>query len=143
MQRLIKSHGEHVVISGAAGDEMLAGCAGYYQILYLRHLLNAGFFSEFIHELRANTEVNTLRSLRSLTLDLFLNNKSKSNISSRLRGQYALLKDILSRSLFASALQIPKISEERSFHGITIANMTYHLMNYWLRSGGNLLMQFL
>ena len=136
MQQLIKSRGAHVVISGAAGDEMLAGYAGYYLVPYLRHLLNAGSLSEFIHELRANTEVNTLRSLRSLTLDLFLNDKSKTNILLRKSGQYALLKDILSPSLFASALQISNLSEERSFHGMTTANMSNRLMNYWLRSGG-------
>ncbi|MDD5112655.1 MAG: asparagine synthase (glutamine-hydrolyzing) [Methylobacter sp.] len=135
MQRLIKADGAHVVISGAAGDEMLAGYAGDYQGPFLRHLLASGNVMGFASELFANTEINPMPAIKGMAFDLFLSQEQRVQMGMRRTGEYGLLNKILSPAVFAAKLNNPSTNAENSFHGRTIANMTHRLMNYWLRSG--------
>lgn len=135
MQRIIKNDGAHVVITGAAGDEMLAGYAGDYQGPYLRHLLCTGNLSSFASELFSNTEVSPAQSLKGIVFDIFMSQEQRTLMGMRRVGEFALLKSILSPTVFSAKLNNPSAPAENSFHGRTVANMTNRLMNYWLRSG--------
>lgn len=135
MQRIIKNDGAHVVISGAAGDEMLAGYAVDYQGPYLRHLLSTGNLSGFTTELFSNTEVSPMRSLKGIAFDIFLSQEQRTLMGMRRTGEFSILKNILSPSVFSAKLNNPSMQAENSFHGRTTANMSHRLMNYWLRSG--------
>lgn len=135
MQRIIKESGSHVVISGAAGDEMLAGYPGVYQAPYLRHLLSEGSISSFFHEIYASTDVKPHKAIRKLILDFLLNEERQELLRMYTAGELTLLKSILSKNVFGEKLLKPSTSMEMTFHGRTIANMTYRMMNYWLRSG--------
>lgn len=135
MQRLIKADGAHVVISGAAGDEMLAGYAGDYQGPFLRYLLASGNVLGVASELFANTEINPMQAIKGMAFDLFLSQEQRAQMGMRRTGEYRLLNKILSPAVFAAKLNNPSTHTENSFHGRTVANMTHRLMNYWLRSG--------
>jgi asparagine synthase (glutamine-hydrolysing) len=135
LRRLLKQHGAHVVITGAAGDEMLAGYAGEYFPPLLRHLLAHFEFRDFIHELRSNTEISSSRALAHLLADQLLSDKTRSGLLKWRSGEASLLKRVLAPEILAAPTHQIGRSDEQSFHGRTVANMTYRLMNYWLRSG--------
>lgn len=135
LRRQIKADGAHVVITGAAGDEMLAGYAGDYQGPYLRHLLREGNFSGFMSEMFSNTEVKPTHAIKGLLGDLFWSQEQRALAGMRRVGEFQLLQKILTPAVFAATLNNPSSPGENSFHGRTRANMSHRLMNYWLRSG--------
>lgn len=135
MRRQLKSDGAHVVITGAAGDEMLAGYAGDYQGPYLRHLLGSANVTGFFSELLANTEVKPMHAMKGLVADLFWSQEQRALAGKRRLGELQLLSQVLAPAVFAATLNNPSTRAENSFHGRTLANMTHRLMNYWLRSG--------
>lgn len=135
MQRLMKQHGAHVVISGAAGDEMLAGYAGDYLSPYLRHLLGRGELNYFWKAINDNTEISPIQSIKSLLLDTIWSQEQRALMGKKKIGEYALLQAVLSPILFSTPIKGQSTHTENSFHGRTIANMSHRLMNYWLRSG--------
>lgn len=135
LRRQIKADGAHVVITGAAGDEMLAGYAGDYQGPYLRHLLGSTNVSGFLSELFANTEVKPVHAIKGLLVDLFWSQEQRALAGKRRLGELHLLNKILAPAVFSTSLNNPSTHAEGSFHGRTLANMTHRLMNYWLRSG--------
>jgi asparagine synthase (glutamine-hydrolysing) len=135
LRRQIKADGAHVVITGAAGDEMLAGYAGDYQGPYLRHLLGSANVSGFLSELLANTEVKPMHAIKGLIVDMFWSQEQRALAGKRRLGELQLLTKILAPAIFSATLNNPSTPGENSFHGRTAANMTHRLMNYWLRSG--------
>jgi asparagine synthase (glutamine-hydrolysing) len=135
LRREMKADGAHVVITGAAGDEMLAGYPADYQIPYLRHLLGSANISGFVTELFANTEVNPRQAIKSLMIDMLLSQEQRALAGKRRSGELRMLNSILAPAVFNSPLNNPSTRAENSFHGRTLANMTHRLMNYWLRSG--------
>ena len=135
MQRLIKQHGAHVVITGAAGDEMLAGYAGDYTGPFLRHLLGKGDLAGFWHALNANTEITPLQSLKGLLWDALWSQEQRAIMGKRKMGEYGLLQSVLTPGVLAAPIKGMSDAAENSFHGRTVANMTHRLMNYWMRSG--------
>lgn len=136
MQGIIKTHGAHVVISGAAGDEMLAGYPGDYLGPYLRHLIGRGDAKNFWTALSDSTEMTRTQSIKSLVWDLMWSQEQRALIGKFRTGEYQLLRAMLEPSLFSAIVQGKSTSEENSFHGRSMANMSHRLMNYWLRSGG-------
>lgn len=135
MQRLIKQHGAHVVISGAAGDEMLAGYAADYTGPFLRHLLSRGDVAGFYHALVSSTEISPRTTLKGLAVDLFLSQEQRALMGKRRIGEYALLQKVLVADCLSAPIRGMSHATENTFHGRTLANMTHRLMNYWLRSG--------
>jgi asparagine synthase (glutamine-hydrolysing) len=134
LRRLMKQDGADVVITGAAADEMLAGYAGDYISPYLRYLLRQHTYRQFFRELKSNTEVPSALSMIKLTLDMFLSENARGQVSKWRSGELQLLKQVVPKGM----LTLPSIlgaSNEDSFHERTVANMTYRRMNYWLRSG--------
>jgi asparagine synthase (glutamine-hydrolysing) len=135
MQRLIKEHGAHVVISGAAGDEMLAGYPGDYLGPYLRYLLRKGNLRQFGTELIASTEISPMQSMKGLLWDALWSEEQRALLGKRRTGEHALLQSLLEPALLTAPIKRRSTPGENSFHGRTVANMTHRLMNYWLRSG--------
>lgn len=135
LRRLMKMDGAHVVITGAAGDEMLAGYAGDYLGPFLRHLLATGQSRRFFTEISDNSEIPINKSLKGLLADIVLSEENRMLKGKARTGELRLLEKVLSPSVFSAQLRRPSISSEKSFHGRTLANMTHRLMNYWLRSG--------
>lgn len=135
MQRLIKERGAHVVISGAAGDEMLAGYAGDYMGPYLRHLLGKGDIAHFWQALHASTEISPVQSIKGMLWDVLWSQEQRAMMGKRRLGEYALLQAVLAPGVLTTQIKGLSTAAENSFHGRTVANMTHRLMNYWLRSG--------
>lgn len=135
LRRLMKADGAHVVITGAAGDEMLAGYAGDYLGPFLRHLLASGQLHRFFAEINQNSEIPVGRSLKGLLADSFMTEESRALRGMARTGELNLLKKVLAADVFAAPLRCPSRPDEKSLHGRTLANMTHRLMNYWLRSG--------
>lgn len=136
LRTLLKQNGAHVVITGAAGDEMLAGYSGDYMPPFLRHLLKHGEWNLFVQELKTNTELTPFRGLKGLLLDSILSEENRARISRWRSGEWELLAQVLPREIMANPSHRPSTPNEKTFHGRTLANMTYRAMNYWLRSGG-------
>jgi len=134
LRKLLKHEGVHVVITGAAGDEMLAGYASEYSVPFMRHLLNQLEFKRFFQEIKSNTEITPNQILMGITKDLFLPEGVRTRLSRWRSGELHLLTQVLSKELMRIPTRILSDLDEKSFHGRTIANMTYRLMNYWLRS---------
>ncbi len=135
LRRVFKESGIDVVITGAAGDEMLAGYAGDYLGPYLRHLLMKGKLKEFSHEIYANSEIPLFRGLVGLILDKILPEKQRALFGSWRRGEYRLLAKVLLPGVLDAPLPLLSEMAGNSFHDRTVNNMTHRRMNYWLRSG--------
>jgi asparagine synthase (glutamine-hydrolysing) len=135
LRRLMKQNGADVVISGAAADEMLAGYAGDYISPYLRHLLIQHDFRRFSRELKLNTEIPSSLSMMKLTLDLFLSENARGQLSKWHSGELQLVQQVMPKGKPTASSIVASGDDESSFHGRTVANMTYRRMNYWLRSG--------
>lgn len=135
LRRLMKADGAHVVITGAAGDEMLAGYAGDYLGPFLRHLMSTGQIKEFVSEIRHNSEIPTMQSLKGLLADALMSDAQRALRGMARTGEFDLLKKTLSAEVLTAPLRYPENPLVKSFHGRTLANMTHRLMNYWLRSG--------
>ena len=135
IRRLFKDNGQHVVITGSAGDEMLAGYAGDYLGPLLRNLLKRGRIATFASELVSNTEIPIKQCLAGLVFDALLSDEQKCLLGKWRRGELRLLKRALPAAVMRTPLRMPSQTHESSFHGRTIANMSHRRMNYWLRSG--------
>lgn len=135
MQRLIKQHGADVVISGAAGDELLAGYASDYTGPYLRYLLGEGKWGGVWQALQSNTEISAVQSVKGLILDALWGQESRILMGKRRNGEYSLLQTVLAPEILSTPIKGLSAPQEDSFHGRTVANMSNRLMNYWLRSG--------
>lgn len=135
LRRLMKQDGADVVISGAAADEMLAGYAGDYISPYLRHLLMQHEYRRFFHELKLNTEIPSKLSMMKLTLDLFLSENACGQLRKWHSGELKLVQQVMPKGTATLSSSVASGDDENSFHGRTVANMTYRRMNYWLRSG--------
>jgi asparagine synthase (glutamine-hydrolysing) len=131
----MKNEGAHVVISGAAGDEMLGGYADDYFIPFLRHLLGKAEIALFFKEITCNNEISTTVALRRLIIREFLSIENNQRLVKNRSGESRLLNQVLAPNIRHAKKIIPNLYDEKSFHGITLANMSYRLMNYWLRSG--------
>ena len=134
MHQEFKSRGSNVVVSGAAGDELLAGYASEYLGPFLKYLLSSSKYSLCLDELLSNSEFSSLQSLKALILSYFTpyDHPSQSNpgykISSVL---YKVLNhDFVKATKNAFCLKIPG-----DFNEIFKYNIGPNLMNYWLRSG--------
>lgn len=136
LRRKMKADGAHVVITGSAGDELLAGYADDYLVPYFRHLLGRNDWRGFLAELRANTEVSPVRNLRGLLRSYLLSEDAGRRLGMRRSGESELLGRILSPAIMGGESRLPGRSEEKNFHGMMLANLSYRKMNYWLRSGG-------
>lgn len=135
LRRKMKADGAHVVITGSAGDEMLAGYAGDYLLPYLRHLAGRGNWARFKRELVTNTELPPLRIIRNLIGGTLLSEEAGRRLAMWRRGESRMLKDIVPRAYANANIVHLDASSERTFHGMMLANLTYRKMNYWLRSG--------
>lgn len=135
LRRLLKQDGAHVVITGAAGDEMLGGYPGDYMPPYLAHLLRHGKLGLFFRELNANTELSRTRSLRGLAAGEILSEEARTRLGKWYSGESGLLARVIPKEVLATPSRRPSQHQENTFHGRTLANMTYRAMNYWLRSG--------
>ena len=135
MQRIIKEHGAHVVISGAGGDEVLAGYANDYLPPYLIHLLVKGDLNKFLTAINSSTELAPMKSILLMSANLLIGEEQRNIIRKKFTGEYGLLKKILSGNLMDLNIQGATYSRNISFHSQSISNMTTRLMNYWLRSG--------
>lgn len=135
LRRMMKADGAHVVITGAAGDEMLAGYAGDYLGPFLRHLLATGQLRRFYSEISQNSEITAGQSLKGLLADLFLTEENRALRGMARTGELGLLEKVLPENVFSVPLRCPSAPVGKTFHGRTMANMTHRLMNYWLRSG--------
>lgn len=135
LRRMIKEEGAHVVITGSAGDEMLAGYPHDYLTPYLRYLLGKPDWGRFYKEITMNTEISASRSLRGLITREVFSEESSLRLAQWRRGEMQLLQKVLSPSVSKARSRLPSKAEEKTFHGLTLANMTYRRMNYWLRSG--------
>ncbi len=135
LRRMLKKDGIDVVITGAAGDEMLAGYAADYLGPYLRHLLAKGEIRKCARELVSNCEVPMHKGLVGLMLDMVLSEERRSIFGKWRTGEYQLLTKVLSTCVIDAPLRLPSQMAGASFHGRTLNNMTHRLMNYWLRSG--------
>lgn len=135
LRRLLKQDGAHVVITGAAADELLAGYPGDYMPPYLRHLLRHGELSRFFRELNANTELSPVHNLMGLALHSIIPEEARVRLTKWRSGELELLARVLPGDVMATPSRRPSRPWEKTFHGRTLANMTYRTMNYWLRSG--------
>jgi len=136
MQRLIKDCGAHVVISGAAGDEMLGGYAIDYMAPYLRHLLGTGDISGMLNTIKNSTEFTPFQAIKGLLLDTLISPEQRTIWGKRKTGENGILRKILDQSIWNECENISFLNNnENNFHSRTMANMTHRLMNYWLRSG--------
>lgn len=134
LRRMIKADGADVVITGAAGDEVLAGYSHDYLIPYLRYLLGKPDWGRFYNEISMNTEISMSRSLRGLIIREFLSEESYLRLAQWARGEMRLLHEVLAPVVSKVQSRLLSKSDEKTFHGVTLANMTYRKMNYWLRS---------
>jgi asparagine synthase (glutamine-hydrolysing) len=73
--------------------------------------------------------------LRRLIIREFLSIENNQRLVKNRSGESRLLNQVLAPNIRHAKKIIPNLYDEKSFHGITLANMSYRLMNYWLRSG--------
>lgn len=135
MQSLIKAHGSHAVISGAAGDEMLAGYSHDYVGGFLRHLIGKCDFVGFFESLYLSTECSPSDSLKTLFMESIMSHEKRVLIAKRKSGEYKLLQSVLSPLVLNESVHLGRINPDNSFHGRAVANMSTRMMNYWMRSG--------
>ncbi len=135
LRRTLKAEGAHVVISGSAGDELLAGYASDYLAPFLRHLLARGEMSRFLQELYRNTELSAWRAVKRLLADLLLSEGARILYAKKRSGEGALLAKVVSEDVASASKGIVSPASDKSFSTRVRANMTYRKMNYWLRSG--------
>lgn len=130
LRRIIRNDGIKVVLSGAAGDELLAGYANEYFIPYLRHLVDTAQCTKLLRELRRNTEIS-------------ISNLIKSHVTKSVK---APLTSLAVRA-FGIATPLDKILKVKDrpryepsdsgslFTDVMVANMSSRKMYYWLRAG--------
>jgi asparagine synthase (glutamine-hydrolysing) len=135
MQRLIKEHGSDVVISGAAGDEVLAGYPTEYYRPFVVSLIKELRIADACREIMCHSEFGPLTAIRGLLTHLVLSEDQRGYIHRRVSGESAVLVNTIfcgkniSESPFWSNLQ------RDNFDDVYLGNLTNRKMNYWLRSG--------
>jgi asparagine synthase (glutamine-hydrolysing) len=132
LRRQIKSDGAKVVITGSAGDEVLAGYAEEYLPPFLRHLLGRGDVLRFCREITSNTEFSAWSAAKLLLNDSLLSNRYRTDRQWAKSGEGEILKQCFpARDGGHAGLRY----DENSFTGRSLSNLTDRKMNYWLRSG--------
>lgn len=130
LRRQMRADGSKVVISGAAGDEVLAGYAGEYFAPYLLYLLAKADVRRFMLEAKANTGYPpSFRNTVDLSMGLALPEFWKSLLRWR-SGE----NGFLNKCYVAPSGVRQRPSGPRTFSARMRANMGHAKMNYWLRS---------
>ncbi len=130
LRRRMKALGAKVVVSGSAGDEVLAGYAGDYLGPFALQLLRQGRFGTLLHELRSNTEFGwgprRLAGLFAHTVSPGMSRRAWR----RRTGEAAMLDAVYRAPDGASLGPYPpaELSARLASH------MRETKMNYWLRS---------
>ncbi|HUF21869.1 MAG TPA: asparagine synthase (glutamine-hydrolyzing) [Burkholderiales bacterium] len=130
LRRQMKAEGSKVVISGAAGDEVLAGYADEYLVPYLRGLAGSFQWARLLKEARANTERPiSMATAPRLVLEALSPawerqlRRARSGEAALLAGCYLAPKDVK-----------PRLPTPASFDARMRSLMAEGRMNYWLRS---------
>ncbi len=134
VRRKFKEEGVEVVITGAAGDELLAGYPEMYLPPLLRYLLKSGKWTIAAKEIARNTEIGWSKSIKSLVRDQFLSESTVMRLGKGKSGEWKYLKMMLRADLMDFPHGGGFDDPARSFDDLTRANMTSRMMNYWLRS---------
>ena len=130
LRRLMHADGCRVVITGAAGDEVLAGYVWDYIRPYLRHLLAGGDLPAYLRELTSNTEFDAGRGAGRLAAMSLLPHWAIELIR-KARGTHGA--DL--RGLYENPRAAGRKRGPAAFSDMMIENMGAWKMNYWLRSG--------
>jgi asparagine synthase (glutamine-hydrolysing) len=128
IMRRMAQDGIRVCITGAAGDETLAGYGGEYFAPYLMQLLKQGQLSRFTHEFAAFSEHQTPKDYLKTVYHLLPD--SLRQLTQRLNQVPSHLDPFIQPSLPQKMLCPSSEIQQR-----LIDNMGPWLMNYWLRSG--------
>lgn len=127
-RRTIKESGTKVVITGSAGDEVLAGYPSEYYLPFLRYLLKNRKVSELFHETQSSSEYSTMRTVARLLKTAVVGGMETALTGQRIEKYIADIyikpRDIIFRD-----------GKRTDFSGRMLDNMTRYQMNYWLRSG--------
>ncbi len=125
LRKLIRRQGYKVVISGGAGDEVLAGYPGEYFLLFLKYLYEQGKYRTFFHEIKNSSEYSLGKlcyiSLRRLAPKFIKHMATYNRISDI--GYVSQCKSIIHRVM------------PNNFNEKMAGNITKWKMNYWMRSG--------
>jgi asparagine synthase (glutamine-hydrolysing) len=125
LRRQIRDDGRGVVITGAAGDEVLAGYATDYLRPYLAALLRQGRLGRFAREATHNSEVGPLSAMVMLAQA----QAARLGIGKVDRSRHwHWLRQL------TGANARPFI-ETGTFDAVYAGNLAQRKMNYWLRSG--------
>ena len=127
-RRTIRADGIKVVISGSAGDEVLAGYATEYLLPYLRELTGQGEWRQFWREARMNSEVGLASLLRR-----YLQDRLSRGLGQPLAGIH--LRRTLAGAYRAPGNILRRGNKSQDFAGRVRDNLGPFMMNYWLRSG--------
>lgn len=125
LRRHLKKQGIHVVITGAGSDELLAGYANEYQGVYLKYLLKNQKYQAFYQALMHSNESTMTSGLKKLVMSQF-NDNTINQLTTLLSPARNILRNTTSATRFPMA--------GNTFNQRVMANMTYRMMNYWLRS---------
>lgn len=135
--KAIREDGAKVMISGAGGDELLAGYPSEYFMPFLAYLASKGKMAALIREIfgssqyspKASASALLKRALRRAVPNGYLLSRRQKGIS-RMAG----------RSAYRRPPQTsPRLDKAMDFHHVMKDNMTVWMMNYWLRSGNKAL----
>jgi len=130
MRRQMKANGTKVVISGSAGDEVLAGYSNEYFAPYLFDLAARLRWGRLVHEFRSNTEYQaTWKNAIRLGMEVALPGLPNKIIRQR-SGESRLLGECY----FSPPGVDPRVPPSSSLSERMRANMGAGKMNYWLRS---------
>lgn len=130
LRRRMKENGTKVVISGSAGDEVLAGYNNEYFAPYLLYLATRFRWGPLVHEFRANTEYEpTWKSAVRLGIHTLLPERGI-----KMQRERSGEKRLLQACYAAPAGVIPQPLASLSLSARMRANMGAAKMNYWLRS---------
>jgi asparagine synthase (glutamine-hydrolysing) len=128
LRRVMREQGYRVVISGSAGDEVLAGYPFEYFPPYLAGLLGRGRLGKLWREAAMWSEGGTARALPELARYLAARLAYALQPGRRSRSS-ALLADIC-----APAMTPARCGDLHDFAGLYLNNLQARKMNYWLRS---------
>jgi asparagine synthase (glutamine-hydrolysing) len=127
---LMRREGARVVVSGAAGDEVLAGYVGDYFQPYLRYLLQQRRIVSLVRELALNSEPSSYRFAAHFTANTLLPPWLIAHIKRLRPDRHQYLRDI-----FRIGELTDRIRPDTGFGSVMIQNMGQWKMNYWLRAG--------